>query len=301
MKRLKIGISLLMAIIMMAIISTTSFAIQRDVTISSDKTDYTITSDETFEIKYTFTGKQINHATLYLEYDSSVLSFVTEEGEYMNPEGYSRAGNKKVAIYEKDGSQIFDSITFKVKAGKVTENTDTTITVLCEDETVIDDDDTMYPEDADGLEQCASRVAGPDYDGGFVGPLSVNITVKPSTITLGKTEIELEVGKTEKIDAQGEGLTFKSADEKIAKVSEDGTVTGVAAGSTTITITDKYGNTKTVKVTVKEKSASGSSSAKTPTKLPQAGEGMALIAIIGAVVVFAVIRGIKARKMSKLF
>ena len=47
-----------------------------------------------------------------------------------------------------------------------------------------------------------------------------------------------------------DGCTFESKDPSIATVSPDGTVTGVAEGSTTITVTSPDGKTATVTVTV---------------------------------------------------
>ena len=75
--------------------------------------------------------------------------------------------------------------------------------------------------------------------------------VNPSTdLTVDKSELELEVGETDTIKPSKDGCTFESADPSIADVDENGTVTGVAPGSTTVTVTDADGNTAEVTVTV---------------------------------------------------
>ena len=78
------------------------------------------------------------------------------------------------------------------------------------------------------------------------------------------SEIEISVGETETIEATIDGakadVTLVSADDSVAKVDADGTVTGVGEGSTTITVTTPDGKTTTVKVTVKAKSTDSSDS-----------------------------------------
>ncbi len=70
-------------------------------------------------------------------------------------------------------------------------------------------------------------------------------------IVLNKTDITVAVGETDKISATVDGKaitpTFTSNDTSVATVAADGTVTGVAAGTTTITVKD---GDKEVTVTV---------------------------------------------------
>ena len=68
-------------------------------------------------------------------------------------------------------------------------------------------------------------------------------------LTVDKSEVTVAVGETDKVTASTD-VTWSSADSSIATVSPDGTITGVAAGETTITATDANGNTVDVKVTV---------------------------------------------------
>ena len=79
------------------------------------------------------------------------------------------------------------------------------------------------------------------------------------SITVYPDEIEPNVGATYSIvftvlpaDATNKAVTFTSSDETVATVDADGNVTGVAAGTTTITIaaTDGSGVTATLSVTV---------------------------------------------------
>ena len=85
------------------------------------------------------------------------------------------------------------------------------------------------------------------------------VKVTPSNITV-------KVGETEKIEVKVDGkpadATFSSDNEGVAKVSSDGTVTGVSEGKATITVT-VGGETKTVNVTVK---AEGSTEATDKTE-----------------------------------
>ena len=89
---------------------------------------------------------------------------------------------------------------------------------------------------------------------GPVGP-------KPATITAG--DVAVQVGKTVSINATTNSsatIEYVSDDEDIATVSSDGEVTGVSAGTTTITLSvDEvpdawYAATKTITVTVTEPS-----------------------------------------------
>ena len=95
------------------------------------------------------------------------------------------------------------------------------------------------------------------YSSFFTTPEIAAVPVE--SITVNPTEIEMNVGATYSIvftvlpeDATNTAVTFSSADESVATVNENGVVTGVAAGTTTITIaaTDGSGVTGTLTVTV---------------------------------------------------
>ncbi len=87
-----------------------------------------------------------------------------------------------------------------------------------------------------------------------------NSTVKEATdISLDKTSIKVAIGQSQRIFAKivpedaGNKLTkFSSSSEGIAKVRQDGTITGVSKGKTIVTV--KCGNiTKTIQVEVTDK------------------------------------------------
>ena len=64
------------------------------------------------------------------------------------------------------------------------------------------------------------------------------------------SDVTIAVGETKDLTVDQTGCDFKSDDDSIASVSKDGTITGVSAGKTTITVTNKDGKSTTVTVTV---------------------------------------------------
>lgn len=90
---------------------------------------------------------------------------------------------------------------------------------------------------------------------------------EPAGITLSKSNLTLTVGTKERLQPvvtpidkvlTDSHITYTSADSSIAKVTKDGFVCGVKAGSTTVTASVKGGHTATVNVTVNAtKAASG--------------------------------------------
>lgn len=85
----------------------------------------------------------------------------------------------------------------------------------------------------------------------------VTVTNKLKNLSLSEKNVELK-GQTEKklsvtltpSDADDEKLSWSSSDEKVVKVSNDGTVTTVSCGEATITVKSESGLTDTCKVTV---------------------------------------------------
>lgn len=73
--------------------------------------------------------------------------------------------------------------------------------------------------------------------------------VAPTPITVNETAIEVREGKTAQITSTMEGLTYASSNNQIATVDANGLVTGVKAGTATITVS-KEGNYKDAKVPV---------------------------------------------------
>ena len=83
-------------------------------------------------------------------------------------------------------------------------------------------------------------------------------TVKVKSLELSESSLRLMIGDSDKLtaiikptNATNKGVTWKSSDTSVAKVSSKGTVTGMGRGTATITCTTKDGKIKkTCKVTV---------------------------------------------------
>ena len=83
------------------------------------------------------------------------------------------------------------------------------------------------------------------------------MVIEPASLTLNKTQLELQVGETETLIATilpeyvtETELTWTSSNPQFADVSNDGTVTALAVGETTITVTTTNDLSATCKVTV---------------------------------------------------
>lgn len=80
------------------------------------------------------------------------------------------------------------------------------------------------------------------------------------TIGLGEDEIEMEAGEERELEVTAEpepeetlNLTWTSSDEDVATVDEDGTVTGVSCGETTVTVTTDDGDSASVTIIINHK------------------------------------------------
>lgn len=73
----------------------------------------------------------------------------------------------------------------------------------------------------------------------------------PDALDVEEKDITVEVGDTATIKPNKDGCSFESSDPSIAEVDENGVVTGIAAGETTV-IVSKGDETVTVNVTVVE-------------------------------------------------
>jgi hypothetical protein len=72
-----------------------------------------------------------------------------------------------------------------------------------------------------------------------------------SSLKLDKTSVTLEVGETDTVNVtSGTVASWESADTSVATVDNNGTITGTGEGTTTITVKDDSGNSKTVTVKV---------------------------------------------------
>jgi hypothetical protein len=84
--------------------------------------------------------------------------------------------------------------------------------------------------------------------------LSLKVKVVNASLTASATTTSIAVGQTTAISTKSVPaaavVSYSSSDEKVATVSDAGVVTGVAAGTATITATSDYGKSATVDVTV---------------------------------------------------
>ena len=89
-------------------------------------------------------------------------------------------------------------------------------------------------EDKPSIDQ---PVQGDDQPGKDEGDEGKDDPTQPTaTVTLDKSNLVLEAGKSEQLTAAGaEGITFHSSDEAVATVDAAGKVTAVSVGSATIT------------------------------------------------------------------
>lgn len=96
----------------------------------------------------------------------------------------------------------------------------------------------------------------------ITSPSSTNKEVKVTGVTISKSDSNvLYIGSTLQlevtiapIDATNKEVTYSSSDESVATVNKDGLVSGIKAGSVTITVTTKDGNKQDqIELVVKEK------------------------------------------------
>ena len=130
---------------------------------------------------------------------------------------------------------------------------------------------TLHPSYLDTLDNGTYAVRAVFMDGYAESSFTVNVhgnTVSVTGVTLDKTKLTLAVGNNATLtatvspsDATDKGVTWSSSDTSVATVDVNGKVTGVKAGTATITVTTDDGSyTAACKVTV------------TATGLPQTGD-----------------------------
>ena len=103
-----------------------------------------------------------------------------------------------------------------------------------------------------------STITATSIDGGFVSSCEVTVDyVEAESIALSPKSFNVDVGQSQQLsweftpeNATDKTVIFESDDESIATVSDDGLVTGVAPGTTTITIMSADYVTDTCTVTV---------------------------------------------------
>ena len=95
---------------------------------------------------------------------------------------------------------------------------------------------------------------------GKTATCKVKVQTTPKTITLNHTEATIDLSGTKTLELKATispstanintGVSWKSSNPEVAKVSSTGVITGVANGTTTITATTGNGKTTTCKITV---------------------------------------------------
>ena len=73
--------------------------------------------------------------------------------------------------------------------------------------------------------------------------------VEPTPVTVNESNLEVREGETAQITSSMEGLSYRSSSTSVCTVDQNGLVTGVKAGTATITVS-KEGNYKDAKVAV---------------------------------------------------
>ena len=99
-------------------------------------------------------------------------------------------------------------------------------------------------ESGEGLYRTASHSSIATYPKEFKAPVNGPV--------LNATSIKLGVKETYQLAAADKGYTYKSSNNKIAKVSSKGLITAREAGTATITVKNSKGQKATCKVTVKK-------------------------------------------------
>jgi hypothetical protein len=80
-----------------------------------------------------------------------------------------------------------------------------------------------------------------------------NVGSDETAVKLDTTSVSLEVDESKEVSAtNGTVTSWASADDSVATVDQNGKITGVSAGTTTVTATGSDGSTATVNVTVTE-------------------------------------------------
>ncbi|WP_418539873.1 Ig-like domain-containing protein [Massilistercora timonensis] len=175
---------------------------------------------------------RLNYDNTKLEYIDSELGSVAEGAVVSSATGTNQRVNVVVAKPEVLSNGTLVTVTFKVKDNAPTGKIEFTSEPKVSDE---------Y-----GVNEVSSTVAD---------NTNLSVEVPATDISLNKTSTTIAKGETEKLTATlkpedaSSAITWSSANEKVATVSEDGTVKAVGAGTTKITATAN-GHSASCEVTV---------------------------------------------------
>lgn len=239
----KIAAFTLALLLTMSILPTTAFADGIALTARASKTE--VAKGDTFEYVVSIPANS-NMATLglYINYDSDVLAIYASN--YALYSGITPIANEstpgRVAYAFSSTNSLTAagdllSITFTVKEDTTTENTSVSVTVReC---VALDDNDITCTAPADQTITITKPVIP-----------ATGITVTPETATVVRGSTTQLTAELTPENATSE-VTWISSNEEIATVDQSGVVTGVKAGTATITakVSDEVSDTCEVTVT----------------------------------------------------
>ncbi len=135
---------------------------------------------------------------------------------------------------------------------------------------------TVSNGEVTGVSAGTATITATSADGGFTATCEYTVTapVAVTGVTLNKTSANIAIGSTETLvatvapaDASNKGVAWSSSNSAVATVA-NGVVTGVSAGTATITVTTADGNkTATCDVTVEAIAVTGVTLNKTTAKI----------------------------------
>ena len=195
----------------------------------------TVYAGESFELVLSF-EKKVSALTGRIKFDGSAVEVDSNNAEYV--EGKS-TGSVTLTSFAMNDSDAKTSFKVKFKAKQVESQKTVEFSLA---------DFTVAFVDRDGGE-CTGTYT-----------VTINTGTPPISqqLTLSKEQVNLKVGESETVSAQGMGtIRWSSSDTNIATVN-NGTITAVAEGSTTIVVTDESSNKRiTVNVTKAEENNNG--------------------------------------------
>lgn len=157
------------------------------------------------------------------------------EDDYLSSKNKKKTGKMVVTI---DGEIVTDGVVF--------ESSD-------EDVVKINDDNELVPV-KDGKATIKAMYSGMEATDEIkvITPItSMSFTTTNSTVRIGK-DLQMKL-KVTPSDASLDTISYKSSDEEIATVNNNGIVTGVSQGKVTITVYDSYTDTeKKVNLTIRK-------------------------------------------------